>query len=60
MKKFNMPVMTVVNLVNENIITASQCPPHYCVGFECPDCISCSGGFVCLSLQCSEEKYHTS
>ena len=53
MKQFNNPTMTIVKLVDEDVITTSYgCPENLCRGHLCPECVSCEGGFSCLVFSC--------
>ena len=38
MRKFEMPQITLIHLVDENVIATSSCNANYCDGFTCPQC----------------------
>ncbi len=51
MKAFEMPRMTVVHLIEEDIVSTSECTESYglCYNYHCDDCGSCTGTFSCLT-----------
>lgn len=53
MKHFNVPAMNVVTLNEEDIMTSStDCPRNVCYGHDCPECVTCTGGFECAIFDC--------
>ena len=52
MKKFEVPKMLVVRLNGEDVIVTSLCTGVTCPKYICPDCVSCTNTFECLSLKC--------
>jgi len=52
MKKFEVPKITMVRLLKEDVVVTSPvCDSSYgvCDGYTCNDCGSCSGTFGCLA-----------
>lgn len=57
MKRFEVPMMRVVQLTNEDVITAS-CGQYFCTeygtcsGYICNDCAECTPPYNCFSFEC--------
>lgn len=52
MKKFEVPMMMIVQLSNEDVITGSACDDKVCQGYYCDDCVECEGKYNCLEFLC--------
>lgn len=56
MKKFENPMMMVVKLSNENVLTSSVpgCEQNMCIDYDCPDCPTiCTGIYHCDVFKCA-------
>ena len=56
MKKFEVPEMTMVPLVRDNIIRASSGCRSVCDGFTCERC-DCTGYSTCIAAMVCSESY---
>lgn len=54
MKKFEAPMMMMIRLPQEEVITTSgTCSQNICNGYDCPDCpTQCEGVYHCNVFKC--------
>lgn len=58
MKKFEVPKMTMVRLLKEDIVTSSSCAEYgFCDTYTCDNCGTCSQAYNCLlAFECHSYK----
>lgn len=52
MKVFHTPVIEIININSQDIITTSICSTNTCYGHQCPDCPWCDGPGECIAYTC--------
>ena len=51
MKKFGIPQMTLIHLINQDVICAS-CGDRMCDKYYCDECVDCEGAYDCEAFMC--------